>query len=211
MFYISRINREFRWVEQTSMNEFCIRNISFATLLENTEILNKHLDRIDDFLLRLREIAGQTFVVSKGTLLKELSGYVRICQVRNYGGNPKSLWFHLINAVFDWLPYTNAAFVDYENKHIEIMRIVKHKDIRIYTIFRQNASFEEIKDVVKKSPEDLLLTRLDFGKEECSCPITNKINQHFIDAYKDLLADGATFAGNDEDFCVALRNFCESI
>lgn len=207
-FYVDIAKREVVWLFTTAKDEFCERSISFTRILDVVE--ESGINNAEDFFATLKAWAGPTYVSINNSceerglpLLKE-EGLTQL--------TIKSL-VEVTLAV----PYNNAAFVDYENKSIEILRLVRknwqnesHPEYHCY-IYRQNASLDEIKDVVRKSPGDLLIKRLNFGKEEFAVPQNGKINDSFISAYEELFDGSAAFIGNDDTFCDALRKFCELI
>lgn len=220
-FAINKKTNEIRWIENNCLEDgkVFLRYAHFTKLLDALDEAKEYFDTVKDaegiekFRTYIKSFFDSSVWKGWDSINKSNKEWELIdCY------NPCFL-YDLIGGALDKLSVTNAAFVDYDNRHIEIIRLVSHQKkcelgfltTYAYSTFRQNASFDEIKDVVLKSPGDLLIKRLNFGKEEFACPQSGKINKRFVEDVKNLLADGAAFAGNDEEFCIALRNFCKSI
>lgn len=202
-FYINKNKREVVWVDKQGESLFCLRQIPFSTVLDVVEKVRG--ESVERFFATLKDWGGPAFVTADNYATSD-PDCVYLCE-----GLVKDSTELLMDAVLRRFPYNNAAFVDFANKTVKIMRLA-YKSDAVWSIYRQNASFSEIKNVVNKSSADeVLLLRLDFGKEFCANPCTNKIDNNFIDAYEELFAAGAYFVGSDSNFCKQLREFCENI
>ncbi len=202
-FYINKNKQEVVWVDKQGENLFCCKQIPFSTVLDVVEKVRG--ESVERFFATLKDWGGPAFVTADDFAASD-PDCTYLCN-----GLVKETTELLMNIILKAVPYNNVLFVDFANKMVKIMRLA-YKSDAVWVIYRQNASFSEIVNVVDKSPADeTLLIRLEYGKEFWANPCTNKIDNNFIDAYEELFSEGAYFIGTDSDFCTKLREFCKNI
>ncbi len=128
-FAINKKTNEIRWIEDNSLEggEVFLRYTHFTKLLDALDGANEYFDTAYDVeaIKKFRTYILSFFdssvwkgwdLINKSNKEWELINCYNPCFL-----------YDLVGGALDKLFVTNAAFVDYDNRHIEIIRLVSHQ------------------------------------------------------------------------------------